>query len=62
MENCSEKIQIATFFNEIDSNKFLSTLLPSQVIDVKVAFNTAESAAMCIAYTIVFKVDSQAQY
>lgn len=62
VENCNEKIQIETFFNEVDANKFLSTLLPSQVIDVKVAFNSHESVYMCLSYTIVFKVDSQEQY
>ncbi len=51
----STKIQIATFYNENDSNKFLTTLLPSQVIDIKVFY---EQAKRCLSYTIVFKVDS----
>ncbi len=54
MEN-STKIQIATFYNENDSNKFLTTLLPAQVIDIKVFY---EASRKCLSYTIVFKVDS----
>ncbi len=54
MEN-STKIQIATFYNENDSNKFLATLLPAQVIDIKVFY---ENAKKCLTYTVVFKVDT----
>ncbi len=51
----SEKIQIATFYNENDSNKFLATLLPAQVIDIKVFY---EESRRCLSYTVVFRVDS----
>ncbi len=50
-----EKIQIATFFTENDSNKFLSTLLPAQVIDIKICYDPSKK---CLSYTIVFKLAS----
>ncbi len=59
MEKNDPKIQIATFYNEDDSNKFLATLLPEQIIDIKVFF---ESQKKCLSYTVVFQVESYSKY
>ncbi len=49
----SKKIQIATFYNENDSNKFLASLFPEQVVDIKVFY---EETKKCLSYTVVFEV------
>ncbi|CEM60770.1 hypothetical protein [Treponema phagedenis] len=47
-----EKVQIATYRDENDANKFLATLEPADLLDIKV---TNTRGILC--FTIIYKVN-----